>query len=222
MVSSACPLQSRILWNAAVLTSPLTKIYTVRYTRGMDNREKLLQCALERFADRGYDAVGVQEIVEAAGVTKPTLYHYFGSKLGLLESLLHQRFGGLIEPLAAAADYQHDLPLSLTRVAQVYFNFALREPVFYRLQLGLWFAAPHSEAFEAVMPYNLRQHDRIETMFAAAVQDHGNMRGRQRAYAVTFLGMINTYVGMALNGYARLDDELTHRAVHQFMHGIYS
>ena len=49
----------------------------------MENREKLLSCALDLFYARGYDAVGIQEIVDAAGVTKPTMYYYFGSKKGL-------------------------------------------------------------------------------------------------------------------------------------------
>ena len=40
----------------------------------MDNREKILNCALELFHARGYDAVGVQEIAETAGVTKPTFW----------------------------------------------------------------------------------------------------------------------------------------------------
>ena len=52
----------------------------------MENRDHILDCALRLFAARGYDAVGVQEIVELAGLTKPTLYHYFGSKRGLLET----------------------------------------------------------------------------------------------------------------------------------------
>ncbi|HIS80092.1 MAG TPA: helix-turn-helix transcriptional regulator [Candidatus Scatomonas merdavium] len=39
----------------------------------MENRERLLEAALSLFYEKGYDAVGVQEIVEAAGVTKPTL-----------------------------------------------------------------------------------------------------------------------------------------------------
>jgi len=59
-------------------------------------------------------------------------------------------------------------------------------------------------------------------MFERAALDHGNMRGRQRAYAATLLGMINTYAGLALNDYAALDDALTRQAVHQFMHGIFS
>lgn len=54
----------------------------------MDNREKILRCALELFYHKGYDAVGIQEICQSAGITKPTLYHYFGSKYGLLEVLL--------------------------------------------------------------------------------------------------------------------------------------
>ena len=53
----------------------------------MDNRSAILSNALRLFAARGYDAVGIQEIVDEAGITKPTLYHYFGSKQGLLESL---------------------------------------------------------------------------------------------------------------------------------------
>ena len=39
----------------------------------MDNRERILQCALELFYAKGYDAVGVQEIAQKAGITKPTI-----------------------------------------------------------------------------------------------------------------------------------------------------
>jgi hypothetical protein len=52
--------------------------------------------------------------------------------------------------------------------------------------------------------------------------DHGNMKGRQRAYAATFLGLINTYAALGLNGYAELDQALVNNAIHQFMHGIFS
>ena len=61
----------------------------------MDNRERILQCALELFYAKGYDAVGVQEIAQKAGITKPTLYYYFGSKYGLLETLLKNWSGHL-------------------------------------------------------------------------------------------------------------------------------
>ena len=47
----------------------------------MDTKSLLLAQALELFALRGYESVGTQEIVQRSGVTKPTLYHYFGSKI---------------------------------------------------------------------------------------------------------------------------------------------
>ena len=62
----------------------------------------------------------------------------------------------------------------------------------------------------------------LEAPFLQAANDHGNMVGRHRAYAATFLGTLNTYIALALNGYTKLDDDLVKKAVHQFMHGIFS
>lgn len=45
---------------------------------------RLLSAATKLFADKGFDRTSVQEIVEAAGVTKGAMYHYFGSKDDLL------------------------------------------------------------------------------------------------------------------------------------------
>jgi AcrR family transcriptional regulator len=188
----------------------------------MDNRSALLACALQLFTARGYDAVGVQEIVEAAGITKPTLYHYFGSKRGLLDILLEQEFTPLYQAVQQAASYHGDLPLTLEKVVRAYFEFAKAHRTFYRLQLALWYTPVESEAFQAVAPWNKRLYQEIAHMFTQAAEQHGNMRGRQRAYAATFLGMINTYIGLVLNTQTELDDPLVYQAVHQFMHGIFS
>ncbi len=188
----------------------------------MDTRAEILAQALRLFTARGYDAVGVQEIVEGAGVTKPTLYHYFGSKRGLLAALLGGYFAQFNRLIQMAAAYQGDLPLTLQRIAAAYFEFARANPAFYRFHLALWFAPPESEGFEVVVGFLQEQNALIEQVFRLAARDHGNMRGRQQAYAATFSGMLNTYIGLALNGYTRLDDALLRQAVHQFQHGIYS
>ncbi len=187
-----------------------------------DNRSVILRHALELFAARGYDAVGVQEICDASAITKPTLYHYFGNKRGLLDALLGEYFGRLNASVGQAAVYHRDLTHTLTVTITAFFQFASAYPLFYRFQLALWFAPPESEAHQAVSPWHLEQYRLLETLFTQAAQDHGNMRNRQRAYATTFLGMVNTYVGMGLNGHICLDDELTYQALHQFMHGIFS
>ncbi len=188
----------------------------------MNNRENLLQQAMLMFAARGYDAVGVQEIADAAGITKPTLYHYFGSKHGLLTSLLNENFDPFFANLEQAARYQGDVTLSLRAVTAAYFSFASQNPRFYRFHLSMWFAPVESEAFRASVLLAERQQQLLEALFSAAALNHGNMKGRQRAYAASFLGMINTYITQALNGYGQFDDQLVNSTVHQFMHGIFS
>ncbi|MDC7789245.1 TetR/AcrR family transcriptional regulator [Rhodoplanes sp. TEM] len=188
----------------------------------LEPRSALPACALRLFATHGYDAVGVQQIVEAAGVTKPTLYHHFGSKLGLLERLLADGLGPLHAGLAEAAAYQGDVAATLAAIARKTFAFAQAHPDLYRLYLSLWFAPPASEAYRAALPWHERHFAMIEAVFAAAVADHGTMAGRQRAYAATFLGMINNYASFGLNGVAALDESLVNQSIHQFMHGIFS
>jgi AcrR family transcriptional regulator len=46
-------------------------------------RGRLALRALEEFGSRGYAGVGVGQLAAAAGVTTGSLYHHFGSKLGL-------------------------------------------------------------------------------------------------------------------------------------------
>ena len=45
------------------------------FTTDSTTRRQVLQAALKRLAECGYEGTSVQEIVEAANVTKPTLYY---------------------------------------------------------------------------------------------------------------------------------------------------
>ena len=51
-------------------------------------RERLLEAALRLFASKGYAATSVRDIVSAAGVTAPSLYHHFGNKEGLFLAIV--------------------------------------------------------------------------------------------------------------------------------------
>ena len=188
----------------------------------MDNRSNILSCALELFASRGYDAVGVQEIVDAAGITKPTLYHYFGSKRGLLDALLKEHFDELYESVTRAADYKHNLPMTLNALTGAYFAFAKNTarstgcnyPCGLRLK-----SARLSGRCRASMRCS-RSYWKICSFVRPKITATCGVV--TALYAATFLGMINTYIGLSLNGYTEIDDKLVYKAVHQFMHGIFS
>ncbi len=53
-------------------------------------KERLLHVATRLFARHGFESTSVQDIVDAAGVTKGAMYHYYGSKDDLLFEVYHQ------------------------------------------------------------------------------------------------------------------------------------
>lgn len=79
-------------------------------------RERLLQAAQTLFAKRGYRGTGVQDIVEAAGVTKPTLYYYFDSKAGIYLKLVEQIFNLRLEKVTQAAASSDTIQGKLTAI----------------------------------------------------------------------------------------------------------
>ena len=55
-----------------------------------ERRTQLLDVALDVFADRGFHATSMNDVAEAAGVTKPVLYQHFRSKRELYLELLSE------------------------------------------------------------------------------------------------------------------------------------
>lgn len=188
----------------------------------MNKREELLQSALELFSENGYENVGIQKIADSCAVGKPTLYHYFGNKNGFLKELINVYANPFLEQLENAARYNGDLTLTLETVIKEYFRFAAESKVFYRLYMSLAYAPEGSETFQTIQPVVERQFLIIEKIFASAVPQHGNMRGRSKRYAFTFMGIVNAYITTAWYGQTALSDETAYLACGQFMHGIMS
>jgi len=190
----------------------------------VDNKSKILECALEMFWARGYDAVGVQEIVEAAGVTKPTLYHYFRSKEGVLDAILVEKFGAFIEELELLTKYKGDIVVSLENIVHHYMKFAKSDPLFYRMVLNLNFSPEQSLSYSYIIKYMILQHNFIEKMFNEAEKQHGNMIGRSRMYTFTFIGMINSAISFYF--YTKDENDISiesaRKVSRQFMYGIFS
>ncbi len=57
-------------------------------TTSAPRRELLLEAAAQLFADRGFHAVGIDDIGAAAGISGPGVYRHFASKQALLETLV--------------------------------------------------------------------------------------------------------------------------------------
>lgn len=193
----------------------------------MDNRERILACALDLFYQKGYDAAGIQEICQMAGVTKPTMYYYFGSKYGLLETLLNKELGGFMEALSQASHYCGSVEQSLYHFASVLLDCARANYRAYLLLMSLSYSARENEAYQAIKPYISRIHNLAVQLFEESSYVLGNMNGRQEQFAMGFLGLLNHYI--LFLGYQEVPaagievtEEKKRSLIHQFMHGINS
>lgn len=188
----------------------------------MDNRERILDEALVLFSRRGVDSVGVQEIVDAAGVTKPTLYHHFGSKEGLVKAILHRGFARLEGALATVGPYDRDLPWYLERQASAWIEAVRAQPDWFRVQLSLTFLPADNPSASLVREGLGALVRRMETLFIDAADQHGNMRGRHKLLAAGWLGTLNHWTGIYLGGWAETDTGLIRAGTRQFLYGIFS
>ncbi|WP_447555450.1 TetR/AcrR family transcriptional regulator [Vreelandella sp. EE22] len=64
-----------------------------------DVRQRIIHTGHLIIAGRGFSAVGLNEILKAAGVPKGSFYHYFGSKEAYGEALLEDYFTGYLTQL---------------------------------------------------------------------------------------------------------------------------
>src|SRR5215208_1415981 len=64
-------------------------------------RKRLLESAAKLFYADGIGGTSVDEVVAAAGVTKPTLYAHFGSKAALVAAVLDRRHAARKDELEA-------------------------------------------------------------------------------------------------------------------------
>jgi AcrR family transcriptional regulator len=110
-----------------------------RWRRRPEHRpEEILDAAMDMFAQRGLAGARVEDIAEAAGVSKGTLYLYFKSKEELFKEAVRSKVRRTLEGLSAAAPPGGDPGDRLDRFITAYWAH-LRRPAFgdlYRLLLA--------------------------------------------------------------------------------------
>ena len=70
-----------------------------------DREEQIVAVACRAFGEAGFAGTSVADVAEAAGISKPLIYNYFGSKEGLYAACLHHAaeiLTGEIERTAAS------------------------------------------------------------------------------------------------------------------------
>ena len=82
-----------------------------------EKRDRILNAAFREFGRKGYEAASTNEMVERAGISKGLLFHYFGNKQALYESLQKFAVSHVMDLLEEGIDWsQSDLFLRVQQI----------------------------------------------------------------------------------------------------------
>jgi len=173
--------------------------------RAPQRRAQLLAVAVEVFAERGFHATAMDEIAEAAGVTKPVLYQHFPSKRALYRELLddveEQLIARIVATTSGATTGRERVELGFA----AYFAFVSEHRAAFRLLFG---ASVRNDAeFAAVAE---RAIERIADLIAGLIEIDAPPIHRQ-ALAHAIVGMAEATSRRLANAEGEADPDLLAR-----------
>lgn len=117
-----------------------------------DKRDKIIYSAIQEFANKGYENASTNKIVEAAGISKGILFHYFKNKKGLYIFLIKYTIPLLYDEFFKIAEInEDDIFERLIKWNIVKFNLMEKYPDIFKLLTDAFLDTP-SEVKDELMP----------------------------------------------------------------------
>jgi TetR/AcrR family transcriptional regulator len=184
-------------------------------------REELMRAALTLFTQRGYAATTVRELVEAAGVTKPVLYYYFGSKEGLFLELMRTHFGRLEAVVDVYRTGEGSVRKRLTAMLDKGFAYVQQDRDFIRLMHAVYFGPPGEAPYFDFDAYHQRYHHLISQFMEEGIERGEFRPGNAGDMAWIILGTVEIAIEDQICSQAsRIDRETLQRLLSLVFDGL--
>jgi TetR/AcrR family transcriptional regulator len=184
-------------------------------------REKLMEAALMLFTQRGYSATTVRELVEAAGVTKPVLYYYFGSKEGLFLELMRTHFGRLEAVVDVYRKGEGSIRKRLTAMLDKGFAYVRQDLDFIRLMHAVYYGPPGEAPYFDFDAYHQRYHDLIARFLEEGIEKGEFRSGNAGDMAWIILGTVEIAIEDQICCQpSRIDRDTLKRLLHLVFDGL--
>jgi AcrR family transcriptional regulator len=136
--------------------------------RSEETRSHILQTAAQLFSKTGYDATGVAEICETAGVSKGSFYHHFPSKQSVFMELLNSYLNGIDSGFKLMRQEDKNVPQTILQMAGLVGTLFQSADVHLPIFLEFWTQANHDPHIweTAIAPYR-----RYQSYFASLIQE---------------------------------------------------
>lgn len=184
-------------------------------------KERVLDAAARLFTSKGYAATTVREIVANAGVTKPVLYYYFGSKEGIYLELLREPFARFESIVREQTGVAGDSKTRLLALADRVFSLFLDHLDVGRLMYSIYYGPPQGAPFFDFDAHHLRWQQAIAELIAEGRQRGEIEAGNVEEMTLVVLGAISVCMELCLcKPEARVDRTTLANLLHLVFDGI--
>lgn len=190
--------------------------------RSLETRARIMNAAMDLFARSGFDATGVAEICEAAGVSKGAFYHHFSSKQEVFLALLENWLTVIDSQLDYARVGADTVPQALMRMTDmmrsVFDTAAGHLPMF----LEFWTQATFDQSVWQAL---IEPYHRYQAYFSAMIQQgisEGSLKPVDPDMAAK--AIVSMALGLLLQGL--LDsrgakwDQVAQQSIHLLLDGL--
>ncbi len=147
-------------------------------------RAQLMDAAIDVFTTKGYHAAAMDDIADAAGVSKPVLYQHFGSKLDLYLAVLDASCDRLTAEVEQALASTDDNAARVIATMDAFFDYVARASGEFRF------------VFESDLTdhrvqdrINAAQEEIAEAVADVIADDTGLKRDRAKLLAISLVGL---------------------------------
>jgi len=127
-----------------------------------ESRQQILDAALVLFAQKGYATATIREIVNAVGITAPSLYYYFGSKEGLYMELMQSHCAQIDSVLESYLHTSEGAKNRLKDLVDKIFLHVIKDKYFFRLMFTIYYGPSQGAPFCDFISYHVKFHAAIK------------------------------------------------------------
>lgn len=195
---------------------------TVRYIDIMESETKdiIFNRAISLFAFKGYESMSVQQICETCEVSKPTLYYYFESKLGLFKEIFAVYGAELYESINRAFVISNEFPECLSCIFENVLSFSSNHPAFFSLFYSLSTSSVQTESGRVYSDFKRQIDSLFLKIFEKYSEIFGNMKGYEGMYSRIFQSTLYFSVFSNVTNSLDLDKATIHKLVQTFLWGV--
>lgn len=153
---------------------------------GQERREQLLNVGRKLFAEKGFEAVSVEEIAAKANVSKPVVYEHFGGKEGLYAVLVDREMNYLLNSFEDALNGTNPR-LLLEQAGMALFDYIDEYPDGFRILVR---DSPMAQTTGTFASLIIDVATQVEHLLAKEFAAHKMDKKMARMYSQMLVGMV--------------------------------